>query len=103
MNWQQRAEFVTPPDAEKRFHLPGIEIECARIDIGKHRTRTRPRNGAGRCKEAERRGENLISELHSSGDECQPQCVGSGRAPDCVTRSAEIRKLALERLNLHPQ
>src|SRR5258706_14067400 len=98
MNWQQRAEFVTPPDAEKRFHQAGIEIEWAGIDIGKHWTRTRPRNGSGRCKEAERRGENLISGLHSSSDEVHPQSVGSGGAPDGVTRSAEIPKLAAEPL-----
>ena len=38
VNREQRAKFVALAAAQKRLHLSGIEIECARIDIGKHRT-----------------------------------------------------------------
>jgi hypothetical protein len=77
MNRDERAEFVALAAPQKSFHSRGIEIESAWIDIGKHRTRAGAHDGTGRSKEAERRGENLISGLHSSGNQSQPQGVGA--------------------------
>ena len=103
MNREQRAKPVTPAAAQKGFHLSGIEIEGARIYISKHRTRAGPRDGAGRGEKAERRGENLISGLHSRGCESQPQSVRAGGATHRFPCTAELRKLALESLDLRPQ
>jgi hypothetical protein len=103
MNREQRAEFVTPAPAQKTLGLRGIEIKRARIDIGKHRARAGSRDGAGRGEKAERRGENLISGLHSSGQQSQPQGVSAGSTTDGFLRAAEFPQLALERLDLGAQ
>ena len=103
MHRKQRAQFVALPGAQKRFHLNGIEIEGARIDIGKHRTSADARNRAGRCEKAEGRGENQISRLHACGDESQPQSVSAGGATHGIGSPAESRQFALESLDLRAQ
>src|SRR5580692_4426673 len=103
MNREQRAKFVTLAAAQKGLHPSRIKIECARIDIGKHRTGAGPRDSAGGSEEAERSGENLIARLHTRGDLSQQQGVGAGGATYRIARSAELRQLALKRINFRPQ
>src|SRR5580700_3105962 len=103
MNRQQDAELVVLAAAQKTFDLIRIEIECPRIDIGKHGARAGPHDGARRSKKTEWRGEYLISRLHSGGSEGEPQGVGARSATDCVACPTEIGEFALESFNLNPE
>src|SRR5580658_8292753 len=103
MHRKQCAEFVALPAAQKRFHLNGIEIEGARIDIGKHRTGADARNRAGRREKTEGRGENQISRLHARGGLSQPQSVSAGGATYGIGSPAKSRQFTLESLDLSPQ
>src|ERR1035437_4815536 len=88
MNRQQDAELVVLAAAQKRFDLIRIEIECARIDIGKHGARAGPHDGAPRSKKTKWRGKNLICGLHPGGGVACP---------------TEIGEFALESFNLRPE
>src|ERR1700691_413625 len=103
MNRKHRAQLVTAAAAKKRFHLSGIEIEGARIDIGKQWTRSGARDCAGRGEKAERCGENEISRLHACGGQSQPQSVSAGGATHGIRRAAELRQFVFEGLDLRPQ
>src|ERR1700693_5446728 len=102
MNRQQDADLGVLAAAQKRFDLIRIEIECPRIDVGKYRPRAGPHDGARRSKKTKWRCEYLISRLHSSGSESEPQGIGARSATDRVACPTEIGKFALESFDLRP-
>jgi len=61
-----------------------IEVECEGVDVSQDGLRAGPQDGAYRCEEAERGGQDGIAGADLCGSEGQPQGICAGRAPDCV-------------------
>ena len=66
------------------FHGLGTEIERARVNVHKHRPRAGPDNGAGGCKEGERRDQHRVAGSDAQSQQREKNRVRAGRAPDAV-------------------
>ena len=78
----------------------GVEVGRDRVDVGEHRARAQPGDGAGGGEEGERRGDDLVARAHAQSHERDHQRVGARRDADRAGRAGCRRELALERLDL---
>src|SRR5258708_12490901 len=81
MDGKQRAKFAAFGRQQSSFHSTGIKIESGRINVGKNGRRPGSHDGAGGSQETERRGDDLVSRLHTCGNHGSPQNIGPRRPP----------------------
>ena len=70
----------------------GVEVEGARIDVGEHRARAQPRDGAGGGEERQRRGHHLVAGADAERHERDQQRVGAARHRDGVAHARSRRR-----------
>src|SRR5438105_8335744 len=94
MNRQQRAQVGNRSGAAA--DLLRVEVESARINIGKHRPGLRAHDGAGRGEKTKRRSENGIARLNPGSDQRQPKRVGAGSTTHDLTNVEKCCRLAFK-------
>src|SRR5207302_7783853 len=94
MNRQQRAQVGKRSGAAAG--LLRVEVESARINIGKHRPGLRAHDGAGRGEKTKRRSENRIARLNPGGYQRQPKRVGARSTAHDLTNAEKCCRLAFK-------
>jgi hypothetical protein len=91
------------PVGDAPLDVGRVEVQRHRVDLGEHRRRAAARDRLGCGVERERRADHLVAGADPHRVHDEHQRVGPVRAADGLGAAEQVRRLALERLDLRAE